>query len=132
MERAEFIFDEREAIEEWILEYGHIAEEMARIHAEELKALLVDSAEPSPPGQPPHSEGPLRDSIYTTPARRRRGHPNEVVAYTASDLLVGEGIPLLVLLDAGGEGLPARPVLDQAELNAGRRIDEAVGRSGAG
>lgn len=131
MEGAELVLDDGPAIEELLLEYGYLAEEAAQLYTAEVKALLVASSDPSAPGTAPHSEGPLRDSFYSTRARRRRGHPNEVVAYTASDLAVGKGIPLAALLDTGWEDGAARPFLDQAEVNAARRVDALVAGASA-
>jgi len=124
MTGARFDFPESDALAQVVLQYGHIATEGARIHADEIQSLLVESDEPADPGGPPHTSGRLRDSFFSGRAKRRG---LRVVAYTSSLLMAGE-IPLPVLLDQGWDDGDPFPFLDQAEMSAERLLDALVAR----
>lgn len=112
---------------EMLLEYGYLAEEGAKILEEEIKALIPDSEGPSPPGQPPHSPGPLRDSFHAGSAKRKG---NRMTAWTFSLAEASDGSSLPELLDKGSANVAPRPFLDQAEINAQRRIDAMAAQAG--
>jgi hypothetical protein len=140
---------------ELALELGFMAEQGAEFISEEIKALIPLSDQHAPPGMPPHSRGPYRDSWNETKAKRKG---DLITAWAFSTVRVGvgtqrirsagksrgrgvrsrkvrathragrSGVPLAIVLDQGLGRVHPHPHIRQAERAAQARMDQLISR----